>query len=126
FLFKFIERNKRMITLKNVDKIFSTKEKKIKAVDNVSLSIEAGEIYGIIGYSGAGKSTLIRMMNGLELRSSGEVNIDNQNFTELTHREFRTTGQDLGMIFKHFNVFWSPTVNENILIPLEIADVPKA
>ena len=61
-----------MITLKNVDKIFSTKEKKIKAVDNVSLSIEAGEIYGIIGYSGAGKSTLIRMVNGLELPSSGE------------------------------------------------------
>ena len=91
-----------MITLKNVDKIFSTKEKKIKAVDNVSLSIEAGEIYGIIGYSGAGKSTLIRMVNGLELPSSGEVYIDNQNLNELTHRELRTTRQDIGMIFSTF------------------------
>lgn len=115
-----------MITLKNVDKIFSTKEKKIKAVDNVSLSIEAGEIYGIIGYSGAGKSTLIRMVNGLELPSSGEVYIDNQNLNELTPRELRTTRQDIGMIFQHFNLLWSRTVKENILFPLEIADVPKA
>src|SRR5699024_5754502 len=114
-----------MITLKNVDKIFSTKEKKIKAVDNVSLSIEAGEIYGIIGYSGAGKSTLIRMVNGLELPSSGEVYIDNQNLNELTHRELREQRQNIGMIFQHFNLLWSRTVKENILFPLEIAGIPK-
>src|SRR5699024_5871257 len=115
-----------MITLKNVDKIFSTKEKKIKAVDNVSLSIEAGEIYGIIGYSGAGKSTLIRMVNGLELPSSGEVYIDNQNLNELTHRELRTTRQEIGMIFQHFNLLCSRVVKDNILYHLEFVDGPKA
>ena len=115
-----------MITLKNVNKVLSNNKNTIKAVDNVSLSIDAGEIYGIIGYSGAGKSTLIRMLNGLELPSSGEVFIDQQNLNKLTNRKLRTVRQDIGMIFQHFNLLWSRTVKENILFPLEIANVPKS
>lgn len=114
-----------MITLKNVNKEFSNKENKIKAVDNVSLVIKEGEIYGIIGYSGAGKSTLIRMLNGLELPTSGEILLNDQNLSELTNRELRVTRQEIGMIFQHFNLLWSRTVKENILFPLEIAKVPR-
>jgi len=125
FVFKFKGRNKRMINLKNVNKVFSNKEDTIKAVDDVSLSIQTGEIYGIIGYSGAGKSTLIRMLNGLELPSSGDVFIGKQNINKLTNRELRTTRQEIGMIFQHFNLLWSRTVKENVLFPLEIANVPK-
>jgi len=124
-LFCFKKGNIIMITLKGINKTFSSKEQKIKAVDNVSLSINKGEIYGIIGYSGAGKSTLIRMLNGLELPTSGEVLIDGLNLNDLSISKLRATRQKIGMIFQHFNLLWSRTVKENILFPLEIAKVPK-
>ncbi|HLR91567.1 MAG TPA: methionine ABC transporter ATP-binding protein [Atopostipes sp.] len=114
-----------MITLKNVKKTFSNKEQEITAVNDVSLTIEEGEIYGIIGYSGAGKSTLVRMLNGLEQPTSGEILINNQNISQMSNRKLRSTRQKVGMIFQHFNLLWSRTVKENILFPLEIANVPK-
>ncbi|WP_277630722.1 methionine ABC transporter ATP-binding protein [Atopococcus tabaci] len=114
-----------MIDLKNVTKIFSDGKEQITAVDDVSLSIKEGEIYGIIGYSGAGKSTLVRTLNGLEKPSSGEVIIDGNNLSALKGGDLRKERQKIGMIFQHFNLLWSRTVKENIQFPLEIAGVPK-
>lgn len=114
-----------MITLKNVSKIFEDKNKRIIAVDDVSLTIEEGEIYGIVGYSGAGKSTLVRTLNGLEQPTSGEVIINGEQLSSLKGSELRKERQKIGMIFQHFNLLWSRTVKENIQFPLEIAGVPK-
>ncbi|MCH4984934.1 methionine ABC transporter ATP-binding protein [Macrococcoides goetzii] len=115
-----------MIQLTNVEKIFNTKKGNIKAVDNVNLNIEKGEIFGIIGYSGAGKSTMIRMFNGLELPTSGEVQINGEVLNYLSKKELLKRRQKISMIFQHFNLLWSRTVYDNVALPLEIAGVPKA
>lgn len=115
-----------MINLENIQKTFDTKDGKVTAVNGVNLSIEEGEIYGIIGYSGAGKSTLLRILNGLEKPTSGTVKIGNKNLSELKGKKLRNERQKIGMIFQHFNLLWSRTVSENIQFPLEIAKVPKA
>lgn len=114
-----------MIKLTNVSKQFKTKQGPIQAVDSINLSIENGEIYGIIGYSGAGKSTLIRMLNGLEKPTDGEVTLGDNVISKLTGKDLRKKRQKIGMIFQHFNLLWSRTVQENILLPLEIANVSK-
>lgn len=115
-----------LIQLTNVEKTFGGKNGAIHAVNDVSLSIEKGDIYGIVGYSGAGKSTLVRLLNGLELPSSGEVIVNNQDITKLKNKELRTFRKKIGMIFQHFNLLWSRTVLENIQLPLELAGIPKA
>lgn len=114
-----------MIELKHVTKTFDTGRKKLTAVDDVSLQIQQGEIYGIIGYSGAGKSTLVRTLNGLEPITSGEVIIENKALSTFSRKNLRKERQKIGMIFQHFNLLWSRTVKENILFPLEIAGVAK-
>lgn len=114
-----------MIELHQMKKIFDTKDGQVKAIDNVSLSINKGEIYGIIGYSGAGKSTLLRILNGLETPTSGEVKLSGKILSELKGSSLRKERQKIGMIFQHFNLLWSRTVSENIQFPLEIARVPK-
>ncbi|MCJ1909177.1 methionine ABC transporter ATP-binding protein [Planococcus ruber] len=114
-----------MIELKKLSKVFDTGKGALTAVDDVDLSIAAGEIFGIIGYSGAGKSTLIRLLNGLEKPSSGSVVINGQNITAIKGSELRKARQKVSMIFQHFNLLWSRTVKENIEFPLEIAGVPK-
>ena len=114
-----------MIELKDIKKVFQTKEGKLTAVDQVNLSIEDGEIYGIVGYSGAGKSTLVRMFNGLELPTDGTVTVNGHVISELKGKYLRKERQKIGMIFQHFNLLWSRTVLENVLFPLEIAGVPK-
>jgi D-methionine transport system ATP-binding protein len=114
-----------MIRLTNLTKKFMSKDGDITAVDQINLDIKAGEIFGIIGYSGAGKSTLLRMLNMLELPSEGSVIIDNQNLTLIKGRELRKARQKIGMVFQHFNLLWSKTVTENIMLPLEIAGVEK-
>lgn len=114
------------IELKNVNKIFSTKAGKVKALNNISLEINQGDIYGIIGYSGAGKSTLVRLLNGLEFSTNGEVIVQKQNVKQLSSRELRQFHEKIGMIFQHFNLLWSRTVLENILLPLEIAGIAKS
>ncbi|KAA9020015.1 methionine ABC transporter ATP-binding protein [Niallia endozanthoxylica] len=114
-----------MISIKNVKKIFSTKQGKVTAVTDVNLEIQEGEIFGVIGYSGAGKSTLIRMLNGLELPSEGSVTVAQNQVSHIKGTKLRKARQEISMIFQHFNLLWSRTVRENIAFPLEIAGVPK-
>ncbi|KAB7707016.1 ATP-binding cassette domain-containing protein [Bacillus aerolatus] len=114
-----------MISIANVKKVFSTKNGKVTAVDHIDLTIDKGEIFGVIGYSGAGKSTLIRMLNGLETPSSGSVVVAGREVSKIRGNELRRARQEIGMIFQHFNLLWSRTVRENIAFPLEIAEVSK-
>lgn len=114
-----------MIDILNVNKNYSTKSADITAVDDVSLQIDSGEIFGVIGYSGAGKSTLIRLLNGLEEPTSGDIIIGEDTINALSKRDLRQKRQKVSMIFQHFNLLWSRTVEENISFPLEIAGVPK-
>ncbi|KMK77587.1 methionine ABC transporter ATP-binding protein [Alkalihalobacillus pseudalcaliphilus] len=114
-----------MITLSDIQKIFTTKDGPVNAVDGVNLEIKKGQIFGVIGYSGAGKSTLIRMLNMLERPTSGEVKIAGKSLSTLSNAELRKARQEIGMIFQHFNLLWSRTVHENIAFPLEIAGLPK-
>jgi len=114
-----------MIRLANVNKQFGLGAISITAVDGVSLDITKGEIFGVIGYSGAGKSTLIRLLNGLEMPTSGTIAIGGLEISSMTGKELREARQKVTMIFQHFNLLWSRTVKENIAFPLEIAKVPK-
>lgn len=115
-----------IIRLENVRKEFSTPGGPLTAVDGVSLSINAGEIYGIIGYSGAGKSTLVRLINGLETVTSGSVVVDGDEITSLSGRDLDRKRQDIGMIFQQFNLFSSRTLAGNVEFPLKVAGWPKA
>jgi D-methionine transport system ATP-binding protein len=115
-----------MITIKGLSKIFQTKDQEVRAVDDLSLEINKGEIYGVIGYSGAGKSTFIRLLNRLEDPTQGSIRVDDQDLTSLSKGKLRLARQEIGMIFQHFNLLWSRTVHDNIAFPLEIAGVSKA
>ncbi len=112
-----------MISVKNVRKIFPSKQGELTAVDKVNLDITEGEIFGVIGYSGAGKSTLIRMLNGLELPTEGTITVAGREVSKIKGRELREARQEISMIFQHFNLLWSRTVAENIAFPLEIAGI---
>lgn len=114
-----------MIEIQNITKVYKTKNGDLTAVNDVSLSIHKGEIYGIIGYSGAGKSTMIRLLNGLEKPTTGSVIVNGQDIAKASGNELRAARQKISMIFQHFNLLWSRTVEENIAFPLEIAGVPK-
>lgn len=114
-----------IISIRNVSKTFKG-EKEVDAVKNVSLEINDGEIFGIVGYSGAGKSTLIRLVNKLETVDEGEILIDGVDITKLEKDELRKQRQKIGMIFQHFNLLWSKTVLGNIMFPLELQGVSKA
>ncbi len=112
-----------MISIKDVGKIFPSKQGQVTAVEDVNLEITNGEIFGVIGYSGAGKSTLIRMLNGLELPTEGSVTVAGRVISKIKGSELRKARQEISMIFQHFNLLWSRTVSENIAFPLEIAGV---
>ena len=114
-----------MISIKGLSKVFTSDKHNITAVDDLTLSIREGEIFGVIGYSGAGKSTFVRLLNRLEEPSTGQITIDQQEITALSMKDLRLARRDIGMIFQHFNLLWSRTVKENIVFPLEIAGVPK-
>ena len=115
-----------MISLKDdFEKDLITKQGTIIAVDDVNLDIKQGEIFGIIGYSGAGKSTLIRLLNGLEKPTSGQIIVNGKEITSINEDKLREVRQKVSMIFQHFNLLWSRTVAENIAFPFEIAGVPK-
>ena len=115
-----------MIRVENVSKIYTGKQGTVEAVKDVSLEISRGEIFGVIGFSGAGKSTLIRLLNGLETVTSGHIYINDKDITTLKRKELLKERQKIAMIFQHFNLLWSRTVEENIAFSLEIAGVPKA
>lgn len=115
-----------MIELKNVSKTYKTKNGEIHAVKDVNLSINDGEIFGIIGYSGAGKSTMIRLLNGLEQPTSGTVDVNGHQVSHISGNQLRNARQKISMIFQHFNLLWSRTVADNIAFPLEIAGIPKS
>lgn len=108
-----------MIKLEHIYKTFIGAELEIKALEDVSLSVEEGDIFGIIGYSGAGKSTLIRCINGLEKATSGKTYVFNQDLTKVSEKELRTIRKNIGMIFQHFNLMSSKTVFDNIALPLK-------
>lgn len=114
-----------MIRIEEVSKVYETKQGQVTAVDRVSFHIQKGAIFGIIGFSGAGKSTLVRLLNGLESVSSGHIYLENRDITTLSKKELLETRKKISMIFQHFNLLWSRTVEENIAFPLEVAGVPK-
>lgn len=93
-----------MIVLRNVTKIFNARSGPVTAVDDVSLQVEQGQIYGIIGYSGAGKSTLIRLLNGLEKPTSGSVTVAGQDIAQTSGETLRQARLKISMIFQHFNL----------------------
>ena len=115
-----------MIKLNNITKIFTLPDKKLTALDNVSLHVPKGQICGVIGASCAGKSTLIRCVNLLERPTHGAVIIDDVDLTQLSDTELVKTRRQIGMIFQHFNLLTSRTVFENVALPLELENKSKA
>ena len=107
-----------MIELTHISKNFASGGRTVHAVQDVSLSIGKGEIFGIIGFSGAGKSTLVRCINLLERPTSGSVTVDGKDMTALSARELRQARKKIGMIFQHFNLMPSRTVFGNVAYPL--------
>lgn len=114
------------IVIQDVSKTFETKDGSVHALKNVSLSIESGDIYGIIGMSGAGKSTLVRCMNFLEVPTEGKVLIDGKSLSEFSPKELRKEREKIGMIFQHFNLLMQKNVLENVCFPLYIQGKKKA
>jgi len=115
-----------MIHLKNIKKTYQIKkDEKLEAIKSVSLKVEKGDIYGIIGFSGAGKSTLLRTINLLEKPDEGEVLIEGRNIMALKKKELRHMRQSISMIFQHFNLIHNKTVYDNVSFPLEIAGIPS-
>ena len=114
------------ILIQDVSKTFETKDCSVQALKHVSLSIETGDIYGIIGMSGAGKSTLVRCMNFLEVPSEGKVLIDGKSLSEFSPKELRKEREKIGMIFQHFNLLMQKNVLENVCFPLYIQGKKKA
>ena len=115
-----------MIQIKDVTKTFVGKDNQVEALKGINLSIQKGEIYGIIGMSGAGKSTLVRCLNFLERPTSGTVLIEGKDRAALKDSELRSMRTQIAMIFQHFNLLMQRTVLDNICFPLEITKVPRA
>lgn len=114
-----------IIKIEHLDKWFKVKDMDVHALDDISLDIYKGEIYGIIGMSGAGKSTLVRCLNFLEKPTSGDVIIDGRNLAKLSNKELRATRKDIGMIFQHFNLLMQRNVLDNVCFPMELVGVKK-
>ena len=114
-----------MIELKDLTKEFKTSKAEVFAVRDVNLTIQNGEVFGIIGFSGAGKSTLVRCINLLERPTSGSVIINGVDLTRLSTKELREARKKIGMIFQQFNLLSQRTVEANIRYPLEIAGVKR-
>ena len=114
-----------MISFSHVSKTFGTPEHPVYAVQDVSLEIREGEIFGIIGFSGAGKSTLVRCINLLERPTQGSVVVDGKEMTSLTPAQLRQARKKIGMIFQHFNLMPSRTVFGNVAYPLRGSGLSK-
>ena len=114
-----------IIELKNITKTFEQDGKIFDAVKDASVSVEKGEIYGIIGFSGAGKSTLVRTINLLGRPTSGQVIVKGRDFLSLSEKELRQERKKIGMIFQHFNLMKSRNVFENVAFPLKHSGLSK-
>lgn len=115
-----------IIQIEHVSKTFQTKDGTIDALKDVSLNIEAGDIYGIIGMSGAGKSTLVRCINHIEVPTSGTVVVQDKELGDLSDKELRKQREHIGMIFQHFNLLMQKSVLDNVCFPLFIQGKSKA
>ena len=115
-----------MIRLEHITKTYVNAGEKFNAADDVSLEINKGEIFGIIGFSGAGKSTLVRCINLLERPDSGKVLIDGKDITALRGAELRRQRKKIGMIFQHFNLFASRTVLQNVIFPIRYSGLSRS
>jgi D-methionine transport system ATP-binding protein len=113
------------IQLEHVSKIYSSGSRQTVAVDDVSLTVERGEVFGLIGHSGAGKSTLLRCINLLERPTSGQVTVDGVRLDTLRPRELQARRRKIGMIFQHFHLLSSATVAENVAFPLRLAGMSR-
>ena len=124
FLFEE-KKGEHMIKLENIDVTFTQGKKVVNAVRNVSVDVEDGDIYGIIGYSGAGKSTLVRTINLLQRPTSGNVEVNGVDLLKLKPNELRDARKKIGMIFQHFNLMNTLSVFDNVAFPLKKAKKPK-
>ena len=115
-----------MIELKHICKTFDSGGGEVEALKNVSLTIEKGEIYGIIGMSGAGKSTLVRCMNLLERPTSGEIWVNGKELDKMSARELRQARREITMIFQHFNLLMQRTCLRNVCFPMELGGMRRA
>lgn len=115
-----------IIRIEGLYKTFGTGEGEVKALQDVNIDVQKGDIYGIIGLSGAGKSTLVRCMNLLERPTAGRVLFDGQDLMTLSEKELRRVRQSISMIFQSFNLLMQRTALENICFPMELAGVKKA
>ena len=114
-----------MIKLNHITKRFESGGRTVTAVDDVSLAVNAGEVFGIIGFSGAGKSTLVRCINLLERPTSGRILIDGVDVTNYQGRDLRCLREGIGMIFQNFSLFQQRTVLDNVMFPLTIRGEKK-
>ena len=114
-----------MIELKDISVIFNQGKRAITAVTDVDLTIERGDVYGIVGYSGAGKSTLVRVINLLQRPTTGSVIVDGTNLTDLVPKALRKKRKSIGMIFQHFNLMASRTIADNVAFPLKGSGLSK-
>ena len=115
-----------MIELKDVGKVYNASDGDHRALDNINLTINDGDMFGIIGESGAGKSTLVRHLNLLERPTSGRVIIDGVDITDYQGKQLRELRASIGMIFQNFSLFQQRTVLQNVMFPLEVRREPKA
>ena len=113
-----------MLEFRNISKIYRVKNKEVVGVNNVSLTVNQGDIFGIVGYSGAGKSSLLRCVNLLERPTSGKVLVDGVDLTQLSGEQLRQARLKIGMIFQHFYLISQKTVGENISFALRAAKTP--
>lgn len=114
-----------MIQIDHAVKTFADGKQAVHALRDVSLTVEKGDIYGIVGFSGAGKSTLLRLVNGLEKPDSGSVTVAGQDLSGLNHKELLLLRRKIGMVFQQFNLLEGKTVRHNVSIPLLLAGTPK-
>ena len=117
--------NHPIIRLESMGKEFKGSQGTVRALENISLEITAGEVFGIIGLSGAGKSTLVRCINFLETPTEGEVYFEGWPLSAMAEKELRGVRQSMGMIFQQFNLLAQRNVLQNIYFPMEIAGKPK-
>ena len=113
------------IEIRGLSKIYPIPGGEVQALTNINLTIEKGDIYGIIGMSGAGKSTLIRCLNRLDTPTDGQILIDGENILAMDKKQLRATRRRMAMIFQQFNLLMQKNVARNVRYPLEIAGVPK-